>query len=323
MSQQEFRLAVIGAGRWGMNHIKTAFKTFGSSFVAVGDLSPKAEEAVEAAAPGVRFTSDLEAIYNDPSITAVIIATPAETHYDVARMCMENSKDVLVEKPITLYSSQARELQALAKQRSRILMVGHLLLFHPAIRKIKQLIDDGAVGKLQYIYSNRLNLGAIRKEENILWSFAPHDISVLQYLIGTDPISVDAKGATFIQPGIHDVTLTILNYPNNIHAHIFVSWLNPFKEQRLVIMGDKSMIVFEDTKKEDKLLLYPKGFTVVNGIAQKREEETVKIQFQSDEPLQTEQEHFAMCVRERKEPLTDGENGIKVLQILEQAQAKL
>jgi len=323
MNNDAFGLAIVGCGRWGTNHVKTAGKVFGEGLKYVCDLDPKNLERVKEISGGTKCVTHLEEVLKDPEIHAVVIATPAETHYALARQCLEANKNVLVEKPMALFSYQARELDHLATERKRILMVGHLLLYHPAIRKIKQLIQDGTVGKLQYIYSNRLNLGTVRKEENILWSFAPHDISVLQYLIEEDPIEIDAKGGIFLQPGIHDVTLTILRYPRNIHAHIHVSWLHPFKEHRLVVIGDKSMVVFEDSKKQHKLLLYPKGIDWVRGEPQKRDADYQVVDYSHEEPLQLELEHFIQCVKTGTPPLADGKNGIKVLEILEQAQARL
>lgn len=331
MSQSKFSLAVIGCGRWGINHLRTAVDLFGNDLKYVCDVNADmlrqgkklVTEKSKSLAGKVKFVTRIDQILKDERVNSVIIATPAETHYSISKQCLGAGKNVLVEKPVALFSYQAKELEKFAKKEKKILMVGHLLLFHPAIRKIKQMIDDGTVGKLQYIYSNRLNLGTVRKEENILWSFAPHDISVMQYLIGTDPLEVDASGGMFLQPGIHDVTMTMLLYPNNIHAHIHVSWLHPFKEHRLVIIGDRSMAVFEDSKKTDKLVLYPKGIDWVKGEPRKRDDDFQVVKYKHGEPLKLEQQHFADCVRSGAQPLTDGNNGIKVLEILEIAQAKL
>lgn len=331
MANQNFSLAIIGCGRWGMNHLRTAVDLFGDQLLYVCDINEqslnKGRELITEKMPQtsgkIKFVSNPDSILKDAQVNSVIIATPAETHYDIASQCLQAGKNVLVEKPISLFSYQAKELEKLAHEKNCILMVGHILLFHPAIRKIKQLIDDGTIGKLQYIYSNRLNLGTVRKEENILWSFAPHDISVLQYLIGADPLEIDASGGTFLQPGIHDVTLTVFRYPNNIHAHIHVSWLHPFKEHRLVIIGDKSMVVFEDSRKENKLILYPKGIDWIDGEPRKRDSEFQVVDYQEDQPLKLEQQHFADCVKSNDQPLADGRNGIKVLEILEVAQARL
>ncbi|RMH87295.1 MAG: oxidoreductase [Calditrichaeota bacterium] len=323
MSEKAFQLGIIGCGRWGMNHVRTAYGAFGKELRAVADINPAREEAVHRISPDILFTTNPQEIFDHPSINAVIISTPAVSHYELAKAALEQGKHVLVEKPLALFSHQAQELERLAEQHHRVLMVGHLLIYHPAIRKIKQMIDEGQLGKLEYIYSNRLNLGTVRKEENILWSFAPHDISVLQYLIEEDPLEVDASGGIFLQPGIHDVTLTMLKYPRNIQAHIHVSWLHPFKEHRLVVIGDRSMVVFEDTRSEDKLVLYPKGIDWINGEPIKRDEGFQVIEYDPEPPLDAEQKHFRECVLTGIQPLTDGRSGVKVLEILEQAQACL
>jgi len=323
MAEKTFQLAVIGCGRWGLNHLRTAIQAFGREVKYACDIDPERETKVRELSREVSFTGSVQQLLDDPALTAVIIATPAETHYTLARMFLESGKHVLVEKPVALFSYQARELEKIAAKQKKTLMVGHLLLFHPAIRKIKEMIQNGTLGKLQYIYSNRLNLGTVRKEENILWSFAPHDISVLQYFIEKNPLEVDAKGGIFLQPGIHDVTLTTLTYPDNIQAHIHVSWLHPFKEHRLVVIGDKSMMVFEDSKPADKLVLYPKGIDWVKGEPIKRDEAFRVVEYENTAPLREELLHFKECVVKGLTPLTDGKNGTKVLEILEQAQAKL
>lgn len=323
MSNKSFQLAIIGCGRWGKNHVKTAYNVFGTELKYVCDADLDKCRNLRRQFPDVKFITDIREIADDPNVNSVIIATPAESHFNLAKFMLKKGKNILVEKPLALFSHQAKELEQIAFGNDKILMVGHLLLYHPAIRKIKQLIQEGVLGKLQYIYSNRLNLGTVRKEENILWSFAPHDISVLQYLIEEDPIDVEAKGGVFLQPGIQDVTLTLLTYPHNIQAHIHVSWLHPVKEHRLVVIGDKSMIVFEDSKEVDKLILYPKGIDWINGEPKTRDEGFQVIEFDNEPPLEKELKHFKQCVVDNKQPLTDGSNGIRVLQILEKAQAKL
>ena len=214
------------------------------------------------------------------------------------------------------------ELVKLAENTNKILMVGHILQYHPAIIKLKELISSGGLGKIQYIYSNRLNIGKLRTEENILWSFAPHDISIIQYLLEHKPINIDAYGASFLQNKIEDTTLTYLRYPDNIHAHIFVSWLHPFKEHRLVVIGNKGMIVFEDSLSQDKLKFYPKGFTKINQMLTKFEGDFETINFCNHSPLMEEQRHFFNCIINNKEPLTNGNHALDVLKILEEAQKK-
>ncbi|MGA7160614.1 MAG: Gfo/Idh/MocA family oxidoreductase [Bacteroidota bacterium] len=318
MKNQTPMIGLIGLGNWGKNILRTLHEL--NALRLACDASPTLVAKHQETFPDVQFTGSADDLFNKPDVLAVAIATPAATHFELARKAILAGKDVFVEKPITLFSQHARELAQLARDKNKILMVGHLLLYHPAIRKIKELVDDGTIGRLQYIYSNRLNLGAIRKEENILWSFAPHDISVLQYLIGSDPLEVNSTGSIFLQPGIHDVTLTTLRYPQNVHAHIHVSWLHPFKEHRLVVIGDKSMIVFEDSKADHKLILYPKGIDWVDGEPRKREGAFQAIDYGADEPLKQEMLHFIDCIATRKQPLSDGINGIKVLEILERAQ---
>lgn len=319
----EGNFAVIGCGNWGMNHIRTLNKLYPERLKYCCDSVSGSEKKVNEISGRIIFTTDMNEIINDESIESVIVATPAETHYDIANELLLAGKNVLVEKPITLNSGQAKLLKTAADRKNLTLMVGHLLLFHPAILKIKEYLDNNKLGRLQYIYSNRLNLGTIRTEENILWSFAPHDISVIQYFIGDVPSEVTATGAIFIQENIQDTTLTYLKFNNNIHAHIYVSWLHPFKEHRLVVIGDKSMMVFEDTLKENKLKLYKKGFDLVNGVPVKRDSDFENIEYDTTSPLELEQQHFVDCIKNKKTPRSDGKNAIEVLETLERAQSEL
>ncbi len=323
MSLSDLKIAIIGSGKWGINHVKTAVQLLGAQSVIVCDTFPAAESKVKAVSPDINFVTDLGSVISDSSINAVVVATPAETHFEVAKQLLESGKNVMVEKPITLYSSEAKQLLDIAIAGNLKLMVGHVLLFHPAIIKLKEQVTAGKIGKLQYIYSNRLNLGTIRSEENILWSFAPHDISIIQHLTGSDPISVFAKGADLVQHNIEDTTLTYLVYPNNVHAHIFVSWLHPFKEQRLIVIGEKGMFVFEDSLKTEKLKFYPKGFKKVNGNLEKFESDYEVVDFGNSQPLAEEHKHFYDCILNNKKPLTDGQHALEVLKILEQAQEGL
>lgn len=317
------RLAVLGCGKWGINHIKTAYKILGSNLIAVCDINKTKEEEVYNINSAIKFCSSYEKLVKDTDINTVIIATPAETHYELAKYCMTHGKNVLVEKPISLLSDETKDLIEIAEKNNLSLMVGHVLLYHPAILKIKENIETGLIGSVQYIYSNRLNLGTIRKEENILWSFAPHDISIIQFLLEKDPIEVYAKGISIIQNNIEDSTLTYLVYPNNIHAHIFVSWLHPFKEHRLVVIGDKGMIVFDDTLKKEKLKFYRKGFNMVDGEIEKFDSDFEILAFDEKQPLEEEQKHFFECILEKKKTRTNGEHALAVLLILEQAQKSI
>lgn len=342
------RLTIFGAGRWGMNHVKTAATLLPHENITVVDVNPSSGEKVKTVSEKINFTTDFDQSFTNQEPRTkneelVIIATPAETHFEIAKKCLESGKHVLVEKPITLTASEAEQLLNLSLSKrsgdpavagNLNLMVGHVLLFHPAVTKMKEEIIDGKIGRLQYIYSNRLNLGAIRSEENSLWSFAPHDISIIQYLItsymqsinhssmqddSVFPYSINAFGASHVQPGIEDSTLTYLKYANDINAHIFVSWLHPFKEQRMVVIGDKGMFVFEDSAKTEKLKFYKKGFQSVNGNIEKFDSDYEVVDFENKMPLTEEHKHFYDSVLNNTTPLTDGRHAFEVLKILEQA----
>ncbi|MBM4159063.1 MAG: Gfo/Idh/MocA family oxidoreductase [Ignavibacteria bacterium] len=317
----DIKLATIGLGKWGKNHLRTAESIPGGNLVWIcdskNDMLTESEKII--VNKRVKRTSNYKDILNDTEVNAVIIATPAETHFEIAKKCIEAGKNILVEKPITLFVNECRELMESAAKKNLVLMVGHVLLYHPAILMIKGMLESGKLGKLQYIYSNRLNLGVVRTEENILWSFAPHDISVIQFLTGSSPEGIFASGASFLQRGIEDTTVTILKYPGNVNAHIFVSWLHPFKEHRLVVIGSEGMVVFEDTLKNEKLKFYKKGFKNIDGAIEKFDSDYEVINFDNVQPLEEEQKHFFECVVNRRQPRTDGKSALEVLKILEEA----
>lgn len=314
------RICVIGAGRWGRNHIRTLHSL--GCLGGIAESSETAREALAAEYPGAAVYADhREAMA--AGFDGYTVATPAETHYAIARELLENGCHVLVEKPITLYAREAADLKRLADGKGLVLMVGHVLLFHPAIQKMRELIRAGKIGRLQYIYSNRLNLGTVRTEENILWSFAPHDISVFQFLIGSMPHTVHSDGGAFLQPAIHDTTLTVLKYPNNIVAHIFVSWLHPFKEQRLVVIGSKGMLSYEDTSAGRDLLFHPKGVDLVNGEPVKRDGETETVEYERGMPLTEEMRYFVSRLDGGPVEIADGANAVEVLEVLEKATQSL
>lgn len=323
MDYTNLHVAIIGAGKWGFNHVRTAVNLLPPENITVCDANPDTEKKIKDLNSDIRFTTSLDEILSNNAINAAIIATPAEKHFEVAKKILLAGKHALVEKPITLISSHSEELVNIAEEKNLKLMVGHVLLFHPAVITIKKMIEDGKIGKLQYIYSNRLNLGTIRSEENILWSFAPHDISLCQYFTESYPEVVEAHGADFIQNGIEDTTLTYMRYPGNIHSHIYVSWLHPFKEHRLVIIGDKGMFVFEDSLKTDKLKFYDKGFKIQNGKPEKFDADHEVVDYPNKMPLTEEQIHFYDAVLNNTTPLTDGKHATQVLKILEIAQERL
>ena len=314
------RVCVIGAGRWGKNHIRTLQQLGALAGIVESNSSLHAE--LKEKYPGAKIFVDYrEAAKED--FDGFTIATPAETHFEIAHFLLERKKPVLVEKPLALNTKDAKQLAELAAEKHVNLMVGHVLLFHPAIRRIKELIDSGKIGRLEYLYSNRLNLGTVRTEENILWSFAPHDISIFQYLIGERPLEVFSRGGAFLQPDIHDSTITYLKYPRNIAGHIFVSWLHPFKEHRLVVIGSKGMLSFEDSAKEKQLLFYEKGIDWIKGQPVTRNGPTEIIPFEDAMPLTNELEYFLDHLDGRPVEISDGWNGVEVLQILEEANRSL
>ncbi len=312
------RVAVVGSGYWGKNIVR--------NFHAIGALHAVCESdsttltTLGKTYPDIKLLKTYQEALQDPRIQAVAIATPAETHATLVREALLAGKDVFVEKPLCLLMDEGKELVALARDKSKILMVGHLLWYHPAILKLKELIEDGELGRIQYIYSNRLNLGKIRREENILWSFAPHDISVILGLLDEMPSNVQTQGGNYLHQQIADVTVSLLSFPSGVKAHIFVSWLHPFKEQKLVVVGDRKMAVFDDMNKTDKLLLYPHSIAWKgqNPIANKAD--ALSVALEVSEPLRDECLHFVECVQSRKDPRTDGEEGLRVLTVLQQCQ---
>jgi predicted dehydrogenase len=311
-------VAVIGCGYWGKNHVRN-FSQLGALQV-VCDATEASRDLARSLAPQARIVPEVDHVLAAP-VQGVVIATPAETHFELARRALEAGKDVLCEKPLSLTYEQGGELLRLAEKRQRILMVGHVLEYHPGVVKMLELVRSGALGKVRYIYSNRLSLGKVRREENILWSFAPHDIAIILRLMGSVPFQVVACGGSYIQPNIADVTVTNLLFDNGVRAHIFVSWLHPFKEQRLVIVGSKKMASFDDVTK--KLILYNQCVTVRNGEPIPEKGEGEEVAFAGDEPLRLECQAFLEAMASRQPPVTDGASGVRVLKVLQAAQRSL
>lgn len=314
------KICVVGAGRWGKNHVRTLHQL--GALGGVVESSTEAQSQIRADFPGVEIFSSVDESF-EKNFDGYTVATPAETHAAIATTILRRRKPVLVEKPLAISLNEARTLAALARENQTLLMVGHVMLFHPAIRKMKELIASGKIGKLQYLYSNRVNLGTVRTEENILWSFAPHDISIFQFLIGSMPRRVTSRGAAFLQPSVHDTTITVLEYPENIVAHNFVSWLHPFKEHRLVVIGSKGMLSYEDSSREKQLLFYEKGIDWVKGEPISRDGPTESIPFNKAQPLQEELSYFISNLNAKEPLLSDYRNGLEVLEILEQATSSL
>jgi UDP-2-acetamido-3-amino-2,3-dideoxy-glucuronate N-acetyltransferase len=314
-------VAVVGGGYWGKNLIRN-FSAL-RSLAAVCDNHDDTLAALQAQYPACRMFSAFSEVLRDDGLKAVAICTPAETHAALVREALLGGKDVFVEKPLCLGVDQGRRLVDLARERGRILMVGHLLWYHPAILKLRDLIKAGELGRIQYVYSNRLNLGKIRREENILWSFAPHDISVILGLLGEMPESVQAQGGNYLHQQIADVTVSMLSFPSGVKAHVFVSWLHPFKEQKLVIVGDRKMAVFDDLEKKDKLALYPHSIGWKNNVPMANRADAQIVDVAANEPLREECAHFLDCIERRTRPRTDGEEGLRVLTVLQSCEEAL
>ena len=280
-------VAVIGCGYWGKNLVRN-FHNLGALAV-VCELTPAGQHTAKALAPQAKVVSSVEAALCAP-VAGVVIATPAETHYAFVKQALEAGKDVLVEKPLALTYAQGAHLVHLAETSGRILMVGHVLEYHPAILRLAALLQQGVLGKVHYMYSNRVSLGKVRREENILWSFAPHDVAVMVRLMGSLPLQVAAYGGSYVQPNIADVTVTHLLFDNGVRAHIHVSWLHPFKEQRLVVIGSRQMASFDDVAK--RLVLYDQRVELHAGEPVPVQGPGAEVPFGSEEPLRRECQAF-------------------------------
>ena len=312
-------IAVIGCGYWGRNLVRN-MEALGA-LRAVVEPSAAGQAVAREISAEASVHSEPAAVLEDPAVRAVMIATPAETHYGIACAAIDAGKDVFVEKPLTVDLREARDLVERAERADRILMVGHLLEYHPAILKIRELIDAGELGDVRYIVSNRLNLGKIRTEENALWSFAPHDIAVVLRLVGQLPFEIVATGGSYISPGVADVTVTQLLFQNGVRAHVFVSWLHPFKEQKLVVIGSKRMVSFDDVEK--KLLQWDLEVEWSEGQPIPVKHDGVAIDYGTAEPLRGECQHFLDSIESREPPRTDGHSGVYVLQLLHAAQESI
>ncbi len=314
------RVAVVGHGYWGRNLVRV-FHELGCLELVCETRDASRHEA--ASKYLVRTTADFSSVLSDQLVDAVVIAAPAAQHYSLSREALLAGKDVYVEKPLALRSSEGRELSELAARNGSILMVGHILEYHPAIMELKRLVAAGELGQIRYIYSSRLNLGKLRTEENILWSFAPHDISVICSLLGEIPEHVASHGGSYVNPNIFDTTMTTCQFRSGVQAHIFVSWIHPFKEQKLAVIGDKRMAVFDDVMPDRKLILYSHRIDWLERTPVAVKDGGEVLPLDNSEPLKNECEHFVNCVRNRTIPRTDGKNGVEVLQTLEACEQSL
>jgi UDP-2-acetamido-3-amino-2,3-dideoxy-glucuronate N-acetyltransferase len=316
------QIALVGCGYWGKNLCRNFYGL--GALASVVDASESGQTTARSIAPDILTTNNFEDILIDNQIQGVALATPAETHVDLAVQAMRAGKDVFVEKPMALSISDAKTMQKVALETDRILMVGHLLEYHPAVLKLRELIDSGELGKINYLYSNRLNFGKVRTEENALWSFAPHDVAVILRLLGQSPVEVSASGGAYLTKGTDDVTVSNLKFSDNSRAHIFVSWLHPYKEQRLVVVGDQKMAIFNDVNPfGEKLCIYPQSVEFDGPLPILKKENAEFIEHANTEPLREECAHFLECMKSRKSPLTDAQSGIEVLKVLHACQSSI
>jgi len=322
-------LALMGTGAWGRNLLRNFAHLKGAHLKVCCDIDGEQCENTLNGYRGISVQTDPDKVLKDPSIDAVAIATPAITHYELAKRALEAGKDVFVEKPMTLSYENAVDLVETAEARDRILMVGHLLEYHAGVEKMKELLDSGELGNPYYLYSERVNLGRIRSDENALWSFAPHDISIILYLLGEEPVDVAARGAAYIRPGIEDVVFLWMRFPGNRLAQVHVSWLDPHKVRRTTLVGSKRMVVFDDMLASEKIRIYDKGVDPNGryvGYAESlslRFGEVLVPALKMTEPLKAECEHFVECVTNRATPRSDGRDGMRVVRVLDAAQRSL
>jgi predicted dehydrogenase len=323
------RVAVIGAGAWGINHVRAFARSKGAQLNLVCDPSDACRERAHALAPHARLGKDLHDALAADDVDAVVLATPAKDHAEHARLALHAGKHVFVEKPLALNSADAQAVVAQADARHLTLMVGHLMLYHPAVDRLKTLIGIGELGRIFYVYSLRVNLGRVRQDENALWSLAPHDVSMIIHLLDDEPESVSARGGVYLQHNIEDVVFVNLRFRSGVNAQIQVSWLDPRKERRLTIVGSQKMVEFDDVHQVEKLRIYDKGFDRPPSFTEYAQFLSIRNgdihipQVPMVEPLEVECRHFVECVEHGKRPLTDGASALRVVRVLEAAQRSL
>ncbi len=321
-------VATVGAGAWGKNHIRVFSELPGTRLKYVCDSDGSKLASLQKMYPQVKMVDHIKPILEDSDVRGVVIASSAVSHYDLAREMLMADKDVLVEKPMTLDVREAEEIVEIAQRRKRILMVGHLLLYHPVVDRLKEMIAKGELGNVYYLYTQRVNLGVIRQDENALLSFAPHDLSVILHLIEDPPVSVSAHGESYIQKGIEDVVFVSLRFADGKMANIHLSWLDPHKMRKITIVGSKKMAVFDDMEVSEKLKIYDRGvgspsYSTYGEYLSLRFGDITLPSIRMMEPLRVEAEHFIKCIESRQDPKTSGRTGLQVVKILVAAQASL
>ena len=329
------KVAFVGLGYWGPNLLRNLSALADVEITALCDFDLKRIETLrQRYCPAARAISDYHALADDPEVDAVVIATPIRTHYELGSFLLTSGKHVFIEKPLARTVSECQALLDLAERYHRVLMVGHVFEFNVAVRRIKQYIDEGELGKLFYVYSQRVNLGRIQHDVNALWSFAPHDVSIMNYWFGQEPLRVSARGFSYLNSGIEDVVFVTLEYPNGVGAHLHLGWLDPRKMRLMTLVGSKKMLVYDDVSLDAKIQIYDKGISNLDDFL-KTPETFAEFQFQLrmgdlviptihfGEPLHSECQHFIDCIRHSRQPRTDALNGLKVVRVLEAAERSI
>jgi predicted dehydrogenase len=320
------RIGVVGLGYWGPNLARNFDRLPGAELAWLCDGDDAVRERAAAAFPSSRATADLDDLLEDPELDAVVIATPVPTHAPLAERVLAAGKHCFVEKPLAQSAADAERVVQAAQEAGRTLMVGHLLEYHPGLEMLNQLASGGELGDIHYIYGNRLNLGKLRAEENALWSLGAHDVSVLLRLAGEEPYEIQARGESYMRPGIEDVVFCFLRFPSGLAAHLHLSWLDPHKERRFTVVGAKKMATFDDMELERKLVVYDKGFdedATSYGEYITRSGDIYSPRVPNEEPLRIECQHFVDAVREGTVPRSDGHSGLRVVRVLEELQRSL
>jgi predicted dehydrogenase len=316
---------VVGLGYWGPNLARNFAAIDGCELEWLCDDSVQVRDRLASTFPGVRTSGELNDLLGDSSLDAVVLATPVPTHAELAVRVLEAGKHCFVEKPLATTTADAQRAVN-AAVAGRVLMVGHLLEYHPAVTRLKQLADEGQLGSLYYVYGNRVNLGKLRAEENALWSLGAHDVSVVLHLVGEEPVECSAHGESYVREGVQDVVFCYLRFPSGQVAHLHLSWLDPHKERRITVVGSKRMATFDDMRTEGKLTVYDKGFDEDAsswGEYIARAGESFSPRLANSEPLRLECEHFIQCIREGRTPRSDGHSGLRVVRVLEALQRSL
>jgi len=322
-------VAVIGGGGWGRNHIRNFSEISSSRLKTICDLNEKVLAAHKAAHKSVEVTTDAGRVFADPEVQAVIISTDAPSHYRLARQALDAGKHVLVEKPMTLAPADAEDLVKRADAAKRVLMVGHLLEYHPCVLQLKDMVDKGQLGALRYMYCQRVNLGVLRKDENAWWSLAPHDVSIILYIFQAEPVTVTAQGQSYLQKGVEDVVFAQLKFADGRMAHIHVSWFDPHKIRKVTLVGSDKMATFDDMDASEKVRVYDKGVDVAGSVVGYDQSLSIRSgdilipKMPGGEPLRIECLHFLECIEKGKTPRSDARDGLRVVRVLDAATRSL